>query len=332
MKKILLLVKSADKFQPGNHLRIYNSLIELGYKPDFAIIDTASIKAGKVSFDVVEGLPNKIDIEIKYTIFKKSKYIEEYDILWQLSQPHPSIRREVDQILWVASRSIKFVNSLEGTVYLNNKIGIQEIIPEENLLLHHISCDARYLLDIVNHDGSEWVIKPPNGGNGIEVFFVSAEDTNTKVIIESLCGNEAGLIEMYGEERLGIVRRHAVLQPRVSNEIIQKRVVLVNGKVFPDGVEYAATLTELTKINHRTNTIHGGLKKLCGLTEEEKNLCNQVAENLLGYGIRYAAIDLAYPYIFEINTVNPGGILIIEKLSNVKFFEEAVKSILESIQ
>lgn len=41
---------------------------------------------------------------------------------------------------------------------------------------------------------------------------------------------------------------------------------------------------------------------------QEQRLGEEIGQRLAAQGIRFAGIDLAYPYVFEANLVNPGGL------------------------
>lgn len=44
------------------------------------------------------------------------------------------------------------------------------------------------------------------------------------------------------------------------------------------------------------------------LSTDQRRLCERVGERPPRHGIRFAGVDLAYPYVFECNVVNPGGL------------------------
>ncbi|MCH8141463.1 MAG: hypothetical protein IH908_07695 [Proteobacteria bacterium] len=40
-----------------------------------------------------------------------------------------------------------------------------------------------------------------------------------------------------------------------------------------------------------------------------------IAEDLLTQGVGFAAVDIAYPYLMEVNVANPGGLKTLETLT-----------------
>ncbi|MFJ6793938.1 hypothetical protein [Streptomyces sp. NPDC091268] len=56
---------------------------------------------------------------------------------------------------------------------------------------------------------------------------------------------------------------------------------------------------------HRGNTAHRATCAESTLSGEEMELCTAIGERLARHGVRFAGLDLAYPYVFEANLVNP---------------------------
>ena len=61
-------------------------------------------------------------------------------------------------------------------------------------------------------------------------------------------------------------------------------------------------------LDHRTNLAAGATPSLARLNTDEQTLCRAVAKYGLDGGARFIGIDLVYPYVVEINVVNPGGL------------------------
>ena len=51
------------------------------------------------------------------------------------------------------------------------------------------------------------------------------------------------------------------------------------------------------------------------LNEQEEGLVTTIAEDLLAQGVGFAAVDIAYPYLMEVNVANPGGLKTLETLT-----------------
>ncbi|MFD7169957.1 ATP-grasp domain-containing protein [Streptomyces violascens] len=81
-----------------------------------------------------------------------------------------------------------------------------------------------------------------------------------------------------------------------------KRVIIAAGRPVAQQAHH------LAPDEHRGNTAHRARCTDTALTAAEHELCVRVAARLRAHGIRFAGIDLAYPYVFECNVINPGGL------------------------
>ncbi|GAA2506043.1 hypothetical protein [Streptomyces gobitricini] len=82
----------------------------------------------------------------------------------------------------------------------------------------------------------------------------------------------------------------------------EKRVILATGRPV------AVQAHQLAPDEHRGNTAHRARCTGTTLTPDEHALCLLIGNRLLEHGIRFTGLDLAHPYVFECNVVNPGGL------------------------
>lgn len=136
---------------------------------------------------------------------------------------------------------------------------------------------------------------------GCPVRLAEPGSTNNRVLLQSMTGNTA-VTELLTKGGLaGYRNRYYVLQQFVPNAE-EKRVILAAGRPV------AAQAHRLAPDEHRGNTAHRARCTDTALTPEERDLCLHIGERLLNHGIRFAGLDLAYPYVFEYKVVNPGGL------------------------
>ena len=150
------------------------------------------------------------------------------------------------------------------------------------------------LLDIIKDQGGKWIAKPPAGSLGRNIFLISAEDPNTRVILESMTGPESD--------------QYCMIQPYVA-EITggEKRVLIAAGQ--PVG-QYLRQ----NNGDHRTNVSAGASVSLCELSAAERQYCEKIGAYLRSHGALYVGLDLAFPWVIEFNVVNPGGVQTIMSL------------------
>ncbi|MFJ8670119.1 hypothetical protein [Streptomyces sp. NPDC093600] len=82
----------------------------------------------------------------------------------------------------------------------------------------------------------------------------------------------------------------------------EKRVILAAGRPVAQQAHLLAT------DEHRGDTAHRAHCSDTFLSADERRLCEHIGKQLLRHGTRFADIDLACPYVFEFNVVNPGGL------------------------
>jgi glutathione synthase len=82
----------------------------------------------------------------------------------------------------------------------------------------------------------------------------------------------------------------------------------------------------------RANTTLGTRFEAMTLTPEEDQFIRRLGKRLMELGIHYSGIDLAYPYVMELNLVNPGGLNYSFRATGVDQSSVAVNQVLESLR
>jgi glutathione synthase len=250
-----------------------------------------------------------------------------FDLVWVMNQPHPAIAREAWQLLWLLSQCVPFVNSLSGMLFANNKNALGAFVPAQNLVesyssneflsLWELYCERRHL---------RWIVKPPNGGCGADVFLLEPDGNNAKAILQSMTGNTEASGAVTDRSYLGFQNRYAVLQgfiPQVRAG--EKRVVLAGGRVLTQHGRLPSSN------DHRSNMTQGGTPVAADLDAREMELCGGIAQRLSAHGVNFVGVDLAYPYVLEFNIVNPGGLQRVQALTGVDHTPGAIDLILRAV-
>ncbi|WP_304459267.1 ATP-grasp domain-containing protein [Alicyclobacillus sendaiensis] len=308
----------------GNHVLFANGFLQRGWDVYYGHVNSISTANYKVFCDiapVVEIIQsNSIDVEIRH------ECIEKFDLVWVMNQPHPSLEKEVWQILWMLSQRCTFVNSVESMLFLNNKNNLGQIIPLEHLVESYASNDFEYLWSIYQSRINErWIVKPPNGGCGSDVFLLEPGQSNSRAILQSMTGNSVSKLEMGEFNLIGLQNKYCILQ-RYATSVNEgeKRVILAGGAIIAQHGRRSAPG------DHRSNLTLGGELVSASLTKDESQLCLRLAQNFLNYGIRFAGIDMSYPYVLEVNIVNPGGLYDVLSLTGIDYTSIAIDNILST--
>lgn len=183
-----------------------------------------------------------------------------------------------------------FVNHPDALVNLHGKISMRSVerVPTIPGLLANDPDVIRARID----SGGEWILKPPAGSFGRDVYRISSSDPNKLTIIDSMTRDG----------------RYALLERFVSSPgSIEKRVLLAGGRVIG---AYAKR-----RVDHRGNLDAGMSAEETVLSPEEHALLDRVGSALGERGARFTAIDLIHPYVIEANVANPGFLSTYERLT-----------------
>ncbi|VIO80570.1 Glutathione synthetase [Bradyrhizobium ivorense] len=235
---------------------------------------------------------------------RRTFFLDECQLIWVLSFPQDSVARDVWQMLWLASRHTPFVNSIEGLVFLNTKHSLGYLVPKKNRALSYISNDFGSIWERYRQAPDQWwVAKPPNAACGQNVFLLPPSGTNVRTILQCLTGNTVAHKELDHGGLGGFKAEYAVLQQFIR-EVAQgeKRVVVACGKAV------AWHGRQGNPHDHRSNTTQGGEAIAVDLHSDEIELAESIGRTLMTHGINFVGIDMAYPYILELNMAYPGGL------------------------
>ena len=184
----------------------------------------------------------------------------------------------------------RFVNTPAALMRQHGKVSLYLDQPDIPQPESHLANDPNALAALVK-SGGEWIGKPPAGSFGRDVFLLRQDDANLDAILAHLTRDG----------------RYALLQRRIPMERGERRVLVAGGEVIG---AYGKTPRD-----HRGNLHAGAVPCLAILEADEHDLARKLAQRLLGQGVGFAAIDMAWPYVLEINLANPGWLETYERLT-----------------
>ncbi|MYB36333.1 MAG: hypothetical protein F4Y26_02865 [Gammaproteobacteria bacterium] len=184
----------------------------------------------------------------------------------------------------------RFVNTPAALTRQHGKVSLYLDHPDIPQPESHLSNDPSALAALIQ-SGGEWIGKPPAGSFGRDVFLLRAGDANLGAILGHLTRDG----------------RYALLQRRIPMERGERRVLLAGGQVVG---AYGKAPSD-----HRGNLHAGATPMPATLEPDELALAQKLAGRLLHQGVGFAAIDMAWPYVLEVNLANPGWLETYERLT-----------------
>jgi glutathione synthase len=293
MSRIAFLIAETDQVQDGNYLRFANTLHERGHQVTLCFMESLGMAKSRVvasGCEVTDPIqPDEVFAE------PNSVYLDTFDVVWILSLGMRQSFLDKMQLLFTLQEKCRLINSLDAIMHFKSKYFTAS---HADVFRHPetwASTHPDVLYEVMHSKGGKWIVKPPASSFGRNVYLLTADDPNARVILESMCGFE--------EDEFCLLQRYV-------EEIAQgeKRVLLAGGK--PVG-QYLRTQGR----DHRTNVWQGANMAACELTLEERRYCEKIGQRLLSFGAEFVGMDLVFPWVIEFNVINPGGITTIEQLT-----------------
>lgn len=304
---VCLLIQDSPVIEDGNYLRIGIALIRRGHTVNCCLIDSLTLSRSKITgqgFALTDGLKAGDELPSLQQIV-----LEEHDLVWVLTIGERWTFLDKVQLLYTLPREVEITNSLDALMHLKSKYFLtsREVFrcPET-----HASRSADELAGIIRSSGGRWIVKPPAGSLGRDVFLTEADDNNLMAILQHLCGPDNNHYTM--------IQRYL---PEIENG--EKRVLLAGGQVI-------GQYLRLPNQDHRTNVSQGASVHVTKLTDEESAYCLEVGKFLTGMGAHYVGLDLVYPWLIETNVISPGGLTTIAELEGKDLGEDVARNVLEA--
>lgn len=300
--RILIMTIQTNLYKDVNNFLIPRALKSLGHEVVLGDVDTLMMLDNIVFIKAAEFTGGKVGEP--HVRMETKTSCEEFDLIWVLDYAHYTKEREFFQLLWVLEQRVTFVNRPSSIFFINNKIGVFGLEAGKHFAPSNVLQDEKEIREIVETDvNSTWVLKPPNSGCGADVFILNKEDQNFSSLIQSATGNAYQKYEMFTPEAYGQAEKYTILQRYIPEmRQTENRVIIAGGKIV-GGFKKTSNGSEF-----RGNHAVGSTETELDISDDARQLCHKVGQELLSYGINYIGIDLAYPFIVEYNIVNPGGI------------------------
>jgi len=292
MPQVILLISETETIEDGNYLRFSNELLKRGYQLSLCFVDTISMHKSVICAQgFILTTPLKVDHAFQNTHLID---LQEAEFIWVLGIGLRQSFLDKLQLFYCLEKFCTVINSPNCLLNLKSKYSLASHSDTFQYPESHASTDPDALFNVIKSGGGKWIAKPPAGSMGKDVFLLSANDPNTRVILDTMTGVNADqycLIQRYVEE----------IQQG------EKRVIFAGGS--PVG-QYR----RLASKDHRTNLVQGADCEACELSAEELSYCERIGAFLMSEGASFVGMDLAYPFVIEFNVINPGGVLTIESL------------------
>lgn len=217
--------------------------------------------------------------------------IEAFDWVWLLGFGGRATFLDRMQLLHSVDQS-KFVNSIDAFLLYQNKATLAMTALKQFAPITIVSANAENLENHVRQGGN-WIAKPTAGSFGRDVFELRANVPNLTQILEHLTRND-----------------YAILQERVDTSREQRWFVVM-------GTELGAY--QKVKIGLRGSMRASSSAATCNPDTKERELVRAIARELIELGIRACALDIAYPYLLDVNFVNPGWFQSMENLTGIDY-------------
>ena len=220
--------------------------------------------------------------------------IDECDWVWLLGFGRRSTFLDRMQLLHAMDRG-QFVNSIDSYLLFQNKAALALTMLRKYSPETIVSSNVEFLTSHVRAGGA-WVAKPTAGSFGRDVFELTATDPNLVQILETLTRED-----------------YAVVQERVETSREQRWFLTM-------GTELGAY--QKVKTGLRGSIRAEASARVCEPESSEVALVQSIAKDLVELGIRVCAVDIAYPYLLDVNFINPGWFQTMENISGVDYAEK----------
>ncbi|MCE2407405.1 MAG: hypothetical protein J4G19_07870 [Pseudomonadales bacterium] len=220
--------------------------------------------------------------------------IDECDWVWLLGFGRRSTFLDRMQLLHAMDRG-QFVNSIDSYLLFQNKAALALTMLRKYSPETIVSSNVEFLMSHVRAGGA-WVAKPTAGSFGRDVFELTATDPNLVQILETLTRED-----------------YAVVQERVETSREQRWFLTM-------GTELGAY--QKVKTGLRGSIRAEASARVCEPESSEVALVQSIAKDLVELGIRVCAVDIAYPYLLDVNFINPGWFQTMENISGVDYAEK----------
>lgn len=274
------------------------------------------LKEDSFNFTSVKSFHKRVQFE------EKMVPLNVFDVMFLRKSP------PVDSIMLNFLDSIKdevfIINDIDGIRKANNKLYTSSFHDPEGEYIPrtYVSKNTAYLKKVIREFNTDkMILKPLDGfgGSGVIVLEKSADK------------NLNSLLDFYINGKRG--KNYVMIQEYIAEaESGDVRVLMLNGE--PIGAYNRIPSPE----DNRANIKAGGSAASYKLSDRERRICRSIGQKLVKDGIYFAGIDIIGGKLIEVNVLNPGGIVNINKMNKVNleksvlnFAEERVAEMTDSV-
>lgn len=223
-------------------------------------------------------------------VFAGAHRIADFDRVWLLGLGHEKTFLDRMQLLSLAEalNPELFVNTPTALLLLHGKYRWGAFTPETHAAAH--PADLATVID----RGGDWLLKPPAGsfGRGIERI-----------------GRDLGNWRQRLATRTASGQRYVLLQRYLPDAQTREKRVLVAGSTI------IGAYRRLPKKDAIANNLaQNGEAAPTALLRGERELIETLCAKLTAAGVRFAGIDIVFPFVLEVNLANPGGLLTLQSV------------------
>jgi glutathione synthase len=220
---------------------------------------------------------------------------DEVDVAFQrVDPPVDTAYATASQILALCARCL-VLNRPEGILTANEKLYTLHF--PELMAPTMVARRIPQLLDFMEKQGGEMIVKPLHGKGGEGIFHVRRDDRNTLSILEQSTAFEADWI----------MAQAYIPEVRAGD----KRILLL------DGEPIGALLRIPPDHEVRSNLHVGGKPAKASLDDRDREIVATIGPWLRRDGLFFVGIDVIGGYLTEINVTSPTGIQEINALDGV---------------
>ncbi len=220
-------------------------------------------------------------------VYAGRQMLADFDLVWMLGLGEREDFMDRCQILSNLPTG-KMLNSARAMLTLHSKHFRLPYAP--------LTCSSNNTQDLLSYaeqhpEITRWVVKPAAGSYGRGVVKTNCREA----LVQAL-------------ERFTANRTYCVLQAYVK-EITggETRCLVVNGEII-------GSYLRIPDRDFLANLIQGARTRSTILDTQQINQVQEIARVLAEQGVRFAAIDMAFPYLIEVNIANPGGLATLARL------------------
>ena len=214
--------------------------------------------------------------------------IADFDLVWVLGlgAQHDFLDRA--QIL-TNLPTAKMVNTAEGMLALHAK---HAQLPHSPTAFSGNNANWLCEAAAAHPDIARWVVKPSAGSYGRGVRVAESAQELLELLLQATQGETYCVVQEFVE----------------SIALGETRTLVLNQQII-------GSYLRIPSNDYLANLSHGARAARVELTADQQQQVADVAAVLHAQGIRFAAIDMAFPYLIEVNVANPGGLATLASLN-----------------